>query len=246
MDISDVLSEIYGTNQTQEQPTMDPKVAELSKEAQVELFLKLAEDNKIDLNKLSEEQIQTLFNETFNPTEQKTAEAPAAPAAQQEQVNPELAKVAEAAEQEWLVKRAYAEKFAEADAMGRTMAHALVNELNKIAGARESASKAGKADAPCDKDAARPAETAPVAAKKKGEEKKASAMDILAGNFAVAKLAEAGWPVEEAVAKIEAVLTLGAPQERSKMAAANSFEGSVEIRALELCDLAGFPVEWKI
>ena len=123
--------------------------ADIEKQAQVELFAKLAADNGIDLEQLSEDQIGYLWNETFKTAaEDKKDEHEEHETAHEERVEEkkeEAEKKAEAAYYEYAEKRAAAAKVAEADFLGRYMAHAMTDEIKKIAGAREAVGRAGKA-----------------------------------------------------------------------------------------------------
>lgn len=116
------LAEYYGTNAASE---------EVEKQAQVELFTKLAAENGIDISQLSDDQVNGLWAE-FQGELAKTAG---------EDDKDEKKKVEEAAK-EHEEKKAAAEKFAEADFLGRVMAHSYVNELKKIAGAETQARQA--------------------------------------------------------------------------------------------------------
>ena len=106
--IDQFLAQHYGTVPT------EPSQEDLQKVAQAELFLKLAANNGVDINQLNDAQINELWGQVFG--EEKLAEAA--------QMEHELAKAAAAEAQE---------KFAEADYMGRIMAHSYVNELRNIA-----------------------------------------------------------------------------------------------------------------
>jgi hypothetical protein len=106
--IDQFLAQHYGTVPT------EPSQEDLQKVAQAELFLKLAANNGVDINQLNDAQINELWGQVFG--EEKLAEAA--------QLEHEFAKAAAAEAQE---------KFAEADYMGRIMAHSYVNELRGIA-----------------------------------------------------------------------------------------------------------------
>jgi len=75
------------------------------------------------------------------------------------------------------------------------------------------------------------------------EQTKESSFDVLAAQVALQKVAQAGYNADEAVDRLNAVLTLGVG-ESMKIASAQSFEHGVEIRALELTEAAGYPVNW--
>lgn len=213
---------------------------DLSKQAEAELFVKIAGEQGIDLNKFSEEQIAELYNQVFDkeasaPT---TTETPAADA--------ELLKAAEAefagnqekvAEAEW------------ADTLGRRMAHSMVDELQKMAAAEEK-SKDDKGDmTPADKGKDDKGEEDKTAGAT--EETKAasggSAIDKLALEAAVKIASDGGFNDDEARTRVGAVATLGGPQPENgtKVASAATVEQAVNIRALEYLEAAGYPVTWE-
>ena len=66
------LAEFYGTNKTASAPAEE----DLEKAASVELFMKLASDQKIDLASMPDEQVNALYTSWV----QKTAAATTAPA----------------------------------------------------------------------------------------------------------------------------------------------------------------------
>jgi hypothetical protein len=83
--------------------------------------------------------------------------------------------------------------------------------------------------------------------KKEEQAKESSAQfDIDAGNLAVEKVASAGWNADEAVERLNAVLTLGAgdPAESDKVAAAQTAEQQLDARACELLEMAGYTINW--
>jgi len=77
-----------------------------------------------------------------------------------------------------------------------------------------------------------------------GSEKKSSALDELAAEYAVTKVASAGWDADEAAQRIVSVLTLGVSDENSKVAFTQTLDEAVEVRSLELAEAAGYPVTW--
>lgn len=276
MAMDQFLAEYYGTAQ----PAQD----ETEKAAQVELFAKLAAAEGIDLNSMSDEQVEQLYNATFS----KEAS---------EEEGEEKDDKKEEAEKEHAEKKAAAEKFAEADYMGRVMAHAYVQEMRKIASSNEKsasmdmgrvsrmrgavkgvAEKAGKhvenvgrkvvktVGRTHGEESALSSRTArgiggatygagalgaAGAAKgvhhlaTKDKKKKASAIDELAAQHAVEKAAAAGWNAEEAVERLSAVMTLGPSEEGTKVAQAEDVNGAIDIRASELLEQAGYPVDWS-
>lgn len=128
------LAAMYGT----------PGSEELQKVAEAELFAKLAAENNIDLNALSNDQIQELWSATFS----KTAEEDEKEEAEKDDDKDEEEKK-EAAAREHSVKLAQAEDEKRAHYLGQVMAHSYVAELSKIAAARE----AGEGEAELEKDA---------------------------------------------------------------------------------------------
>ena len=74
--------------------------------------------------------------------------------------------------------------------------------------------------------------------------KQSAALDQLAGQLAFEKAAEAQWDSEEAAERLNAILTLGAG-ESEKIAHAENTDQAIEIRSLELLELAGYPVTWE-
>jgi len=77
-----------------------------------------------------------------------------------------------------------------------------------------------------------------------GRSKESSALDELAGEAALNKVAAAGWDPEEAGERLDAVLTLGMDLSE-KIASAADVDSAVEVRSLELLEAAGYPVTWS-
>jgi hypothetical protein len=244
----------------------------LEKKAQVELFAKLAANNGIDLNTLTDEQIAGLWSDTFG---QKLAgEMPPQfaahmkgkgddkggdkkdekPSDKKDEKDEKKEKEAAAAAEFEAIK-ADREKVAFFDRGGRIMAHALVAELNSI---NESAAKEA-----ADKTAAPAAAAAPAApaieslgqyalelskqASAKAapaQQKQASAIDRLAVERAVEMGLEAKFSAEELGQKLAAALDKGVG-ESTKIASAADTKQAVEIRALEFLEAAGYPVTWS-
>lgn len=82
-----------------------------------------------------------------------------------------------------------------------------------------------------------------------GSKKESSAispLDDLAIDAAIAKVAEAGFDIDEAAEKIAEVLILTSGEfTDSKVASASDVDQAVEIRSLELLEVAGYPVTWN-
>ena len=105
------LAQIYGTNQSND-------AEDLEKTAAAELLVKLAEEQGVDLREFSDEEIAQLVQELYS---EKTAEEK-----DEKKEPPKEEKKEEKKEEE------AKEKAAEADFLGRVMAHAYVQELNQI------------------------------------------------------------------------------------------------------------------
>lgn len=246
------LAEHYGNNKTAAAASQE----DLQKQASVELFMKLAADQNIDLNALTEDQV----NQMYTNWVQKTA----APEEKHEEKKEDLK---EKAKEEHEEKKAQAEKIAEADFLGRIIAHSCVAEMRKIAEATGGAAAAGAVAAlPKVAAAAKTAEI-PEAFKKhmegkkeegkeeKKDEKKdehkehhgkeASAIDRLALDHAVALAKEAKLDPEVAGQKCAAVLILGQQPDDTKIAAAGNLDAAIHIRALELLEKAGYEVSYN-
>lgn len=270
MSMSDLISQHYA-----------PSDVDLEKQAQIELFAKLADANGIDLDQLSQDQISYLWDETFNKTASDNDED-------------EEEKKIEAAKKEHEAKKEAAAKVAEAVYLGEVMANSMTAQLQKNAGVKatfntavahgkralksggEHLDRVGKkvmmigadddvkalakqtagikgqraAGAAVYGTGLTAAGGATVVGKKlydrsqeKGKHKKSSALDDLAGEQAVIKAAEAGWDPEEAGQRVGALLTLGV-DESEKVASAQDLETAVDVRSLELLELAGYPVTW--
>lgn len=205
------------------------------KVAQFDLFSKLASDAGVDLSALSDDQVAHLWNETMGkqaaeqPKEDKDAE--------EQEANEKKA----AAEAEFASKKEWQEKIAEADHLGRVMAHAYVHELNQIKQASEDKKDEKKDDdKDDDKDDKKGDKPMPPFMKKK----ESSALDELAVIRAVELANASGFDVKEAAARVSAVATLGIG-ESTKIAAAQDVAGATEIRALEFLEAAGYPVTWE-
>ncbi len=129
---------------------------DMAKAASFELFAKLASENGIDLGSMSAEERQYLYDNTMgkaageNPFAKKDGDEDDDDddkKDKEEHAKKEKAAAEFAATQEWQGK------FAEADQLGRVMAHAYVHEMNSIKEAgkmdalKNLAGKAGKMDA---------------------------------------------------------------------------------------------------
>lgn len=248
MGMDQELAAIYGTP--------GATVEDATKLAQADLFAKLAAKNGIDLNTLSDQDIATLYNETF-----KVAEAAPPAASEEDKKKAEEAKKEEeqktAAAREFAANQEWNTKVAECDKLGRIIAHSYVSELRKIGEAMKVANMpfpfaAGggappaeeKKDEPPKEEKKEEAEESKEEEKKEEEKKEASAIDQLAAKQALVLVKQAGLDEKIAAKKIDAVFTLGVPAS-VKTASAKTVEETVFTRALELLEAAGYPVEWK-
>ena len=82
----------------------------------------------------------------------------------------------------------------------------------------------------------------------KGKNKEASAgpsaFEMEAAELALAKVAEANFDQDQAIGRLNAVLTLGL-NDSEKVASLDKYEDALERRALEYAAAAGYPVEWS-
>jgi len=138
------LAAMYGT------PGAQPE--EQTKLAEAELFSKLAAENGIDLNRLTNDQIQELWTATFSKTAEEEESKDEAKKDEEEKDEDEKK---EAAALEHQTKVAHAEEEKRAHYLGQVMAHSYVAELSKIAAARE-AGETVETPAELDKEAAMP------------------------------------------------------------------------------------------
>ena len=239
---------------------------DLTKQAEYEFFGALCRQEGIDVSALPDAKVEELFKVAM--------EMKAASDEHEEKETPKEEKIEEAAKEkakekeaaahaEYREKRAAATKVAEAEAMGRIMAHAYVDEMKKIAEAAEEAGKDGKSGFPFGKKDGKKDD-------KEEKEKEASAraneliaafeqmktasapaagttttpnFDEFAAQQAIELLKQAQVDEDVAYARVNAVWTLGLP-ESTKMASATSEAKALEYRALEICDAAGFQVDW--
>jgi len=162
------LAAIYGTGQTDADQ-------DLQKTAAAELLVKLAEQEGIDLDKLSDEQVTNMVNELFKtaeeappfpPKKETKGEESSGESSPNESKEEKKDESKEASAEEGQAEKEAQAKFAEADFLGRVMAHSFTQEvglIQKEAGkmdflkrlgdkakgvagkAGEAASKAGKA-----------------------------------------------------------------------------------------------------
>ena len=224
-----------------------------------EFFGTLCKQAGVDPSQLNDEQLQALFAESETLRKQAADEAAAhekEETAKEEQVEEkakeEAEKKAAAALQEYEEKRAAAVKVAEAEAMGRIMAHAFMDELRKTAAeegmaeAKEEAAEEKKEETAEKKQDKKEASAVSIFQKKASEVAGSSTanFDELAAHQAIDLLKQAGCDADLAYNRINAAYTLGL-QESTKIAHAVNAEAALTVRALEFCEAAGFPVDWS-
>jgi hypothetical protein len=310
------LANYYGTNGASQstETTIDKEA-----EASFELFAKVAAAEGIDLTKMSDEQVLELYTKVASeePEKDDKEEEEKKEKEKEAAAKAELAAKTAAAAAAPVVATATSdaqEKIAEADYLGRIMAHAYVQEMKKIAEAtpaetdkeasrsfsfggfekkkglfeklkghgasamekikehggkahekgKELAGKAkehGSAAAAKIKEHAGKAKEHVGAHRGKyeaggaaaaagagfaaGHKKEGSALDELAAERAMAKIAEANWDIEQGAQLLTELISKGASEENTKIAAAQGdLEGALEIRSLELLEQAGYQVNW--
>lgn len=120
------LAQMYGTNGARSE--------EQEKLASLELFAKLAAKHNIDLSQLSDDQVNELFAQTLPEEYAKYAQEAEKEDKEEEEEEKEEGEEEkkEKAEEYVEEKKAFQEKCAEADYMGRVMAHAFVQEREEI------------------------------------------------------------------------------------------------------------------
>lgn len=187
---------------------------EAEKLAEVELFTKLASENGIDLDQLSQDQVNELWY-AFKTAGDEEKE--------KEEKEEEKDDKKEKAKAEFAEKKEASMKIAESDELGRLMARSFMDEVQKLASGQ--------------------APTQPKVASAPTPVTSAPAIDQLAAEMACEKAASAGYDADEAAQRVIAVLTLGAP-DSMKVASAATLEAAVDVRALELLELAGYPVQY--
>ena len=228
----------------------------MSKQAQMELFAKLAADHGIDLSSMDPTQISGLWDEVMSKSasddgdeddkggdsdpEEKEDKGSNLPPAflKNKKGGDDEEKEAAALEQRALAEHAEKvagqQKFAEAQQMGEVMAQAFIDKL-----AEHDAAVAGSA-ASEEVSAETPAEPTKTAGAPEG----ASALDIVAAKNAVKIAAAGGYDAQKVASHLNARLVLGAP-ESQKIASIQDPGQAIQARSLELLESIGIPVEWE-
>jgi hypothetical protein len=255
MAMDQFLAQLYGTNKTasaQAQPPA-PTQADIEKQAHVDLFIKTATEQGIDLQALPQDKVAELFD-AFTTNLRKTASAAPRPMDVDAIARQEYEKTAAA-------QAEFQEKFAEWDYAGRVMAHAYVQELGNIAKTAGEMPPQFAAAAAAKKDGDKDEEKDEEKGKDKEKDKEASApapapsiqvgaLDKAAASYALAMVEEHnktaganGFDLATCEQKLSAVLVLG-PRPSEKIASAQNYEQARHVRALELLEMAGYPVSW--
>lgn len=240
--MSDHLSSLYRA------PAQAQGQEDLMKTAATELFLKLAEEQNIDITKFAPEEVSQMFSEF---SAKLAADAAKKEGDEEDDEQKEKEKKAAAYHQE---RVELAEKTAEAKLMGQIMARSLVSELGvieqeKIAAAKQAgemppafaaaaAAKKDKGDKDEDKDD-----------KKSEKEKQAAAFEEQAVACAVKIAASTGRYGEKELAQIqkhaEAISTLNLLEESVKIASSRTWQEAVTIRGYEYLEKLGFEIDWS-
>lgn len=126
------LAEVYGTNNVDE--------ADVEALATAELTSKLAAADEVNLDDLSDEEAETLASEILGSKDPEDPEEP-------EETPDEPKEEPKAEETEETQEKVAQDKIAEADYLGRVMAHAYVNERREIEKQASKEKQAGKMDA---------------------------------------------------------------------------------------------------
>lgn len=218
------LADYYGT-------AASPSAEEVAQAQQIDFFAKTAAANGIDLSQLDQNQINWLWGQVFTKTAEEAGEDKKEEGKEEEKAKEEKAK------EEYEEKKEAMAKIAEADFLGRVIAHSMWDESDKIAQDRQAyLHKAAEEEAKKEE------------AKKEDEKEKessVSSLDLKAAELALSKIASSNyWDLHEAADRLKAVLTLGAG-ESVKIASAPNFGAAVDIRSLELLELAGYPIQWN-
>jgi hypothetical protein len=272
MAVNEFLAQFYktktaGAGQQSEQPANQ----ETEKRAAVELFAKLAAKNNIDLSAMSQDQVGELFAQVFPEEAAKLAgdmpfpfqkkdegkkeeggEKPKDEGKKEEKKDDEEKKAAAAGY--FADKVAFKEKFAEADLMGRVMAHAFTQELQSIKTAQagekvEEAKEEAKEKKEEKKEEAKEKESAakpsPVLLQKTANQQaQQRAFEELAVKHAVEIAKQANFDSDQAASLVGAVYTLGLA-ESEKTAQVQDVDSAIHVRALEYLERAGYPVNWE-
>lgn len=250
--MNSLLGDVFGTKTASAHTDED-----LVKEANLQFFGELCRAENIDVSQLSDEQASELFKVAMaikeagdeEEGEEKGEKAPPFGKKHEEGESKEEEKKEEAKKEaavaEWSEKRAAAIKVAEAEATGRIMAHAMVDELNKIA-ASMGGEQTPEAEPTSTEKAASIIEAFNQMKTASGAAPTSATpnFDELAALQAIEMLKKAEYDPELAFNRVNAVFTLGLP-ESEKIASVATPDAALAVRAYEYCEAAGFEVDWS-
>jgi len=263
-EMSQLLGQIFNT---MEKDASAPTEEDLVKQANLQFFGELCRAEGINVEHLNDNQVADLFKVAMEVKAEKDGEKPGKEGKPEGKKPEEKEKEAAAAKlaaanEEYLQKRAAHVKCAEADFMGRLMAHSFADEMRKIAASENpfakkpegKEGKEGKEDKEKEekeKEASVRRAAELVAALEQSKQASAAStsatstpnFDEVAAYRAIDMLKSASVDADLAFNRINASFVLGFP-ESVKMAAASTPEQALEYRALELCEAAGFQVDW--
>jgi hypothetical protein len=224
---------------------------EQEKVAHLELFAKTAAANGIDLTALSQGDRVALYNEFTQKLAEEGGEFPPKGEEHEEESEEEKKKREEKdkeegseeekkeAQAQFAAMRQWQEKNAEVDFLGRRMAHAFEDERRQIQAAKTASAKPG---------AAQPAVPAVAPMPKTASVKQpATPFDTQAARLAVKLASDAKLNTNSVIDKLNALLTLGVPplDKTASVASASDYTHTLNVRALELLEASGYPVNWN-
>lgn len=202
------IAAIYGTDELLTEET------DVEKTAAAELLVKLAEEQGLDLNDFSDEEVAEMLGDLYGG----------------QGIEHTAAQTQEDAEAQQLELEAQ-EKVAEADYLGRIMAHSYVQELSNI---EKAAAEAAPPPFPPKKEEKDEEEKEEKKDDKKAMDKAAAALDALAQRRAFEMAKEAGYIDDQGNLLVD-----------TQVKEASALDYEVERRALEICEANGIPVEWN-
>ena len=221
MSLHEHIAEHFGQNSEGES---------LEKQASIELFCKLAEEDGIDLDSLAEEKVAELYNAWRQDLSKEAGDEGRDGDGDGEKhdgdKNHDDKK--DKAKAEFEKKKEASEKIAEGRLIGEVMADAYVARLQKHAEANGLGTKEA---------------SAPNGTLLEKQASSTETIDEIAAHEAFRKAAEAGFDTNQAADRINAVLLLG-PGESDKVASCRTAEEAVDIRSLEILEMAGYPVNY--
>lgn len=223
------------------------------KVAHLELFAKAAAAQGIDLSALDQSTAQALYSEFTQKVAEEGGEVPEDETPEHESnESPEEEKKEKSegdddkgdggegpeeekkeAQAQFRAMQEWQQKVAEADYLGRVMAHSFHSENAQIKQASAGAPKTA------------PSAPAKVASAPTAATKEASAFDVQAARHALKVVGEAGMNTKEAASRLNAVLTLGVPELNKTASAMGDYNQALNVRALELLEAGGYPVNWS-